>query len=116
MMRAVGASQPGTGTPTREPGSLGVGAIVPVRETTTVGVGAADTPGWIRTSDSCPRKAELCPLSYGREEEPPAGIEPALRPYEGRVLAVDTTEACVRVETVGLEPTSTSLQARCSSG
>jgi hypothetical protein len=27
-------------------------------------------------------------------EEPPAGVEPALRPYKGRVLAVDTTEAC----------------------
>jgi hypothetical protein len=26
-------------------------------------------------------------------EEPPAGIEPAPRPYKGRVLAVDTTEA-----------------------
>ena len=38
----------------------------------------------------------LCPLSYGRLErkEPPAGVEPAPRPYEGRVLAVDTTEAC----------------------
>ena len=37
----------------------------------------------------------LCPLSYGRLEkkEPPAGVEPAPRPYEGRVLAVDTTEA-----------------------
>ena len=32
------------------------------------------------------------PLSFGRPE-PPAGIEPTLRPYEGRVLAVDTTEA-----------------------
>jgi hypothetical protein len=29
-------------------------------------------------------------------EEPPAGVEPAPRPYEGRVLAVDTTEARVR--------------------
>ena len=36
----------------------------------------------------------LCPLSYGRKKEPPAGVEPAPRPYEGRVLAVDTTEAC----------------------
>jgi hypothetical protein len=26
-------------------------------------------------------------------EEPPAGVEPAPRPYKGRVLAVDTTEA-----------------------
>src|SRR6185437_11975351 len=26
-------------------------------------------------------------------EEPPAGVEPAPRPYDGRVLAVDTTEA-----------------------
>ena len=27
------------------------------------------------------------------EEEPPAGFEPAPRPYDGRVLAADTTEA-----------------------
>ena len=33
----------------------------------------------------------LCP-ELGREE-PPAGVEPAPRPYKGRVLAVDTTEA-----------------------
>jgi hypothetical protein len=34
------------------------------------------------------------PLSYGRlTMEPPAGVEPAPRPYKGRVLAVDTTEA-----------------------
>src|SRR6266404_5243790 len=35
----------------------------------------------------------LCLLSYVRVEEPPAGVEPAPRPYKGRVLAVDTTEA-----------------------
>ena len=46
------------------------------------------------------------------EEGPPAGVEPTLRPYKGRVLAVDTTEA--KVETVGVEPTSSSVQARCS--
>jgi hypothetical protein len=51
------------------------------------------TPGWIRTSALCRRRAVLCPLSYGRVKEPPAGIEPAPRPYKGRVLAVDTTEA-----------------------
>ena len=37
------------------------------------------------------------PLSYRRasvrKKEPPAGVEPAPRPYKGRVLAVDTTEA-----------------------
>jgi hypothetical protein len=54
----------------------------------------------------------LFPLSYGRSLKPPAGVEPAPRPYKGRVLAVDTTEA--RVETVGVEPTTSSLQARCS--
>jgi hypothetical protein len=55
-------------------------------------------------------------LSYVRRlEEPPAGVEPTPRPYKGRVLAVDTTEA-KRVETVGVEPTSSSLQARRSSG
>ena len=36
-------------------------------------------------------------------KEPPAGIEPTPRPYKGRVLAVDTTEALM--ETVGVEPT-----------
>jgi hypothetical protein len=40
-----------------------------------------------------PPRAALCPLSYGREKEPPAGFEPAPRPYDGRVLAADTTEA-----------------------
>ena len=51
------------------------------------------TPGWTRTSGLCRRGTALCPLSYGRVKEPPAGIEPAPRPYKGRVLAVDTTEA-----------------------
>jgi hypothetical protein len=51
------------------------------------------TPGWSRTSGLCRRRAALSPLSYGRMKEPPAGIEPAPRPYKGRVLAVDTTEA-----------------------
>ena len=61
----------------------------------------------------------LCLLSYVRvrdrtrhvpgtvprscRKEPPAGIEPTPRPYKGRVLAVDTTEASM--ETVGVEPT-----------
>jgi hypothetical protein len=60
-----------------------------------------DTPGWTRTSGLCRRRTALCPLSYGRVQEPPAGVEPAPRPYKGRVLAVDTTEA--KVETAGLE-------------
>jgi hypothetical protein len=51
------------------------------------------TPGWSRTSVLCRRRAALSALSYGRREEPPAGVEPALRPYKGRVLAVHTTEA-----------------------
>src|SRR5881296_297797 len=69
-------------------------------------------------SNGSPRSGApvLFRLSYVREvvrparmyEEPPAGVEPAPRPYKGRVLAVDTTEA--RVETVGVEPTSSSLQ------
>ncbi len=71
------------------------------------------TPGWSRTSGLCRRRTALSPLSYGRMKEPPAGVEPAPRPYKGRVLAVDTTEA--RMETVGVEPTSSSLQARRSS-
>ena len=53
----------------------------------------SDTPGWSRTSGLCRRRTALSPLSYGRTKEPPAGIEPAPRPYKGRVLAVDTTEA-----------------------
>jgi hypothetical protein len=43
---------------------------------------------------AAPAVAGQCsaPLSYGRVE-PPAGVEPAPRPYKGRVLAVDATEA-----------------------
>jgi hypothetical protein len=44
------------------------------------------TPGWIQTSGLCRRRAALSSLSYGRGKEPPAGVEPALRPYKGRVL------------------------------
>ena len=40
-------------------------------------------------SQSSALSAEL----RAQEEEPPAGVEPAPRPYKGRVLAVDTTEA-----------------------
>src|SRR3954470_4897240 len=68
------------------------------------------TPGWSRTSGLCRRRTALSPLSYGRTKEPPAGVEPAPRPYKGRVLAVDTTEA--KVETVGVEPRS----PRCKRG
>jgi hypothetical protein len=56
-----------------------------------------------------PSQSSALPLSY-RREEPPAGVEPAPRPYKGRVLAVDTTEAWM--ETAGLEPTS----PRCKRG
>ena len=52
----------------------------------------------------------LCLLSYVRMLKPPAGVEPAPRPYKGRVLAVDTTEALM--ETVGVEPTP----PRCKRG
>ena len=41
-----------------------------------------------------PSQSSALPLSYDeRVKEPPAGVEPAPRPYKGRVLAVDTTEA-----------------------
>jgi hypothetical protein len=44
----------------------------------------ASAPGWSRTSARA--VSEHCsPLSYGRPE-PPAGVEPAPRPYKGRVL------------------------------
>jgi hypothetical protein len=60
-----------------------------------------------------PSHGGALPLSYGRlRVEPPAGIEPAPRPYKGRVLAFDTTEA--GMETAGVEPTTSSLQARRS--
>jgi hypothetical protein len=52
----------------------------------------------------------LCLLSYVRVMKPPAGVEPAPRPYKGRMLAVDTTEALM--ETVGVEPTP----PRCKRG
>jgi hypothetical protein len=48
-----------------------------------------------------PSQSSALPLSYERMKEPPAGVEPAPRPYDGRVLPVDTTEA--RVETVAIE-------------
>src|SRR5918994_4049193 len=43
-----------------------------------------DQRGW---SSPCFR------LHHRPSMEPPAGVEPAPRPYKGRVLAVDTTEA-----------------------
>src|SRR5438445_42227 len=50
-------------------------------------------------------------LASKAAKKPPAGIEPAPRPYKGRVLAVDTTEACggSRIEMMepeGFEPSS----------
>jgi hypothetical protein len=67
-------------------------------------------PAGIRTQISGfgNRRAPVAPRSFdtpgpscGRKK-PPAGIEPAPRPYKGRVLAVDTTEA--RMRTDGVEP------------
>jgi hypothetical protein len=53
------------------------------------------TPGWTRTSVLRRRRAALLSSELQAfAREPPAGIEPAPRPYKGRVLAVDTTEAC----------------------
>lgn len=71
-------------------------------------------PAGLEPASSAVAGQRSAPLSYGRVKEPPAGVEPAPRPYDGRVLAVDTTEARTAVETVGVEPTSPSLQARCS--
>ena len=46
-----------------------------------------------RASGLCRRVPARFPLSYGRRHrEPPAGAEPAPRPYKRRVPAVDTTE------------------------
>ncbi len=81
--RAFESGRPGSNGPLRvEPGAL-PSELRP----------QSSTPGWNRTSGLCRRRAALSPLSYGRREEPPAGVEPAPRPYKGRVLAVDTTEA-----------------------
>ena len=68
----------------------------------------ASTPGWSRTS--APAVSEQCsPLSYGRE--PPAGFEPAPRPYKGRVLPLTLR----RLDGDGGSRThSSSVQARCS--
>src|SRR3954454_24298324 len=48
-------------------------------------------------------RMEHARLSYGRLKEPPAGFEPAPRPYDGRVLPL--TLRRLEVETVGVEPT-----------
>ena len=75
------------------------------------------TPGWIRTSVLRPRKAALGSAELracGCAAEPPAGVEPALHPYKGCVLAVDTTEASSGDG--GSRTRSSSVQARCSSG
>jgi hypothetical protein len=70
-------------------------------------------PAGFEPAASALARQRSAPLSYGRPSmEPPAGVEPAPRPYKGRVLPVDTTEA--GVETVGVEPTTSSLQARRS--
>ena len=50
-------------------------------------------PAGFEPASSAPARRRSDPLSYERMKEPPAGVEPAPRPYKGRVLAVDTTEA-----------------------
>jgi hypothetical protein len=57
-------------------------------------------------------RSHALPLSYVRQE-PPAGVEPTPRPYKGRVLAVDTTEA--ESGDGGSRTRSSSVQTRCSS-
>jgi hypothetical protein len=49
------------------------------------------TRGRTRTREVGARDAAS--YTTGLYKEPPAGVEPAPRPYKGRVLAVDTTEA-----------------------
>jgi hypothetical protein len=55
-----------------------------------------------RACEVCPAGLEPASSAFARQrsstelrayEEPPAGFEPAPRPHDGRVLAVDTTEA-----------------------
>ena len=55
----------------------------------------ASMPGWDRTSVRLPSQRRALSSTELRASirEPPAGVEPAPRPYKGRVLAVDTTEA-----------------------
>src|SRR4051794_21348751 len=60
-----------------------------------------------------PSQSGAHPLSYGRLKEPPAGVEPAPRPYKGRVLAVDTTEAD-RVAPAGVEPATARVRTGSS--
>ena len=67
-------------------------------------------PAGVEPASSAVAGAALFPLSYGRVKEPPAGVEPAPRPYKGRVLAVDTTEA--RSGDGGVEP----APPRCKRG
>src|SRR2546430_12523928 len=59
------------------------------------------------TRFDCDWSSDVC-----SSDLPPAGVEPAPRPYKGRVLAVDTTEASLEMETVGVEPT----HPRCKRG
>ena len=62
-----------------------------------------DTPGWSRTSDLCRIRAVLSTeLRASSLEKPPAGIEPAPRPYKGRVLPLTLRRQ--EVETAGVEP------------
>jgi hypothetical protein len=72
--------------------------------------------GWSAASDARLRRRPAPPAVGGAgrgHEEPPAGVEPTLRPYKGRVLAVDTTEACLDgMETAGVEP----APPRCKRG
>ena len=68
-------------------------------------------PAGVEPAASAFARQRSRPLSYGRLcEEPPAGVEPAPRPYDGRVLAVDTTEA--RSGDGGSRTRSSSVQAR----
>ncbi len=70
------------------------------------------TPGWSQTSGLYRRRAALCSLSYGRVgKEPPAGVEPAPRPYKGRVLPLTLRR---QDGDGGSRTRSSSVQMRCS--
>ena len=69
-----------------------------------------------RTRTRTPRGWELAMLPLHHKPlislKPPAGVEPAPRPYKGRVLAVDTTEAWSRRP----KPRALSVRIRPSAG
>ena len=102
-----------TGLESRRPGSNGVLVAVSARCSSD----ELRPPKWYARLESnqrpLPSQSSALSTELRAWEEPPAGVEPAPRPYKGRVLAVDTTEA--KVETAGVEPAPPRCKRGCSS-